>query len=173
MCERGLERVGWDTACVEGLEHTAGGQGTQMAAGAYEVGAWGLGWQQNTSRDSTGGLKFCKPASVPDSHHTPPHCAHLSLLASPQWCISTQPHIQTELYSTGYPQLSRTHVPCLPVRVRAHLRPAVPTFVQPDHPHHPVRPAGPTGPYRPLSHSLSWTLVCFYYPSLLGTLNSP
>ena len=59
------------------------------------------------------------------------------------------------------------------VRVRAHLRPAIPTFVRPDHPHRPVRPAGPTGPYRPLSHSLSWTLVCFYYPSLLGTLNSP
>ena len=59
------------------------------------------------------------------------------------------------------------------VRVHAHLRPAVPTFVRLDHPHRPVCPAGPTGPYRPLSHSLSQTLVCFYYPSLLGTLNSP
>ena len=52
----------------------------------------------------------------------------------------------------------------------------VPIFVRPDHPHRPVHPAGPTRPtrpYRPLSHSLSRTLVCFYYPSLLGTLNSP
>ena len=56
---------------------------------------------------------------------------------------------------------------------RPHLCPAVPIFVRPDHPHHPVRPARPTGPYQPLSHSLSRTLVCFYYPSLLGTLNSP
>ena len=54
-----------------------------------------------------------------------------------------------------------------------HLRPAIPIFVRPDHPHHPVRLAGPTTPYRPLSYSLSRTLVCFYYPSLLGTLNSP
>ena len=57
------------------------------------------------------------------------------------------------------------------VWVHPHLRLADPTFVRPDHPHRPVRPAGPTGPYRPLSHSLSWTLICFYYPSLLGTLD--
>ena len=67
MCgwELGCAKWGWKgwageqhaAACVEGSEHTAGGQGTQMAAGACEVGAWGLGWQQNTSRDGTGGLQ--------------------------------------------------------------------------------------------------------------------
>ena len=55
----------------------------------------------------------------------------------------------------------------------------VPIFVRPSpslsgRPHlRPAGPTGPTGPYRPLSHSLSRTLVCFYYPSLLGTFNSP
>ena len=34
------------------------------------------------------------------------------------------------------------------------------------------RPPTPLG-RRSTSHSLSWTLICFYYPSLLGTLNSP
>ena len=34
------------------------------------------------------------------------------------------------------------------------------------------RPLTPPG-HRSTSHSLSQTLVCFYYPSLLGTLNSP
>ena len=73
----------------------------------------------------------------------------------------------------GKQQIFKWRLRLAPVRVRAHLRPAVPTFIRPDHPHHLVRPAVPTRPYLPLSHSLSRTLVCFYYPSLLGTLNSP
>ena len=34
------------------------------------------------------------------------------------------------------------------------------------------RPPTPLG-RRPASHSLSWTLVCFYHPSLLDILDSP
>ena len=80
-----------------------------------------------------------------------------------------QDNVLKRAHSPEGVQMPKTDV----VRVRAHLRLAVPTFIRPDHPHHLVRPAGPTRPYRPLSHSLSQTLICFYYPSLLGTLNSP
>ena len=51
------------------------------------------------------------------------------------------------------------------VRVRAHLHPAVPIFIRPDHPHRPVRPARPTGPtrpYRPLSYSLHELLYVLF-----------
>ena len=37
---------------------------------------------------------------------------------------------------------------------RPHLHPAIPNFIQPDHPHCPVHLARPTRPYQPLSYSL-------------------
>ena len=60
---------------------------------------------------------WAPPCVRPPAHP----CRPPSVFAGPQWCVSTHPHVQTDLYSTGYPQLSRApclcpaqslHVPC-------------------------------------------------------------